>query len=487
MNFNTIPVDLRTPGAFVEFDNSRATTGLSSQTQRVLIIAQRLATGAVTAGVPVQVTNLATAQAAWAKGSMIAAMCEAFLGRYEYAELWGVAVDDDGTGVKAAGSFTVTGPATAAGTLALYIAKKKVSVGVASAATAAQIATSIAAAINADTSLPVTAAVDAAVTTQVNVTARHKGEVGNSIDLRANYNQGDRLPAGVGITIVAMTGGTGNPDIGTALAAIGAVQYTTICTPYVDAENLALLETELAERWDGMHTNDGHCITASAGSHATLATLGNSRNSPHVTIMGTQQSPSWTPIVAALVAAAEASESHPLRPRQALALTGMGAPSVADRYTRQERNLHLYDGIATYTIDDFGACAIERLVTTYKQNEVGADDESYLDIEILRGLSYIRYQVRQRLLLVYPRHMLGDDGGDYAPGLAIATPSGIRAELVGLGKDLERAGIIEDLQDWIDGLLVERPEDDRNRVNIRLTPNLINQLRITATSVQYRV
>lgn len=44
-----------------------------------------------------------------------------------------------------------------------------------------------------------------------------------------------------------MASGSGNPDIATALSAIGDAQYKTIIMPYTDASNLAALEVELTE------------------------------------------------------------------------------------------------------------------------------------------------------------------------------------------------------------------------------------------------
>ena len=439
------------------------------------------------AGVPLRVTNKETAQQAFGYSSMLATMCAAWLTQTEVVELWAVALDDLVAGVKAAGTITFTGPATAAGTLQLYVAGKKVPVGVTSAMTAAQLATATAAAINADATLPITAAVNGVVTTQVDTTARHKGLVGNSIDVRANYNQEDRLPPGVGITIVCPTAGAGNPDITAALAAIGAVQYQTIVMPYTDANNLTALEGELSTRWDGLHANDGHAYTAVAGTHADASTLGDSRNSPHLTVMGVQKSPTWLPIIAAQVAAADAAEPDPARPRQTLPLKSVWPPSVADRYTRAERNIHLGDGIATYTVDEGGVCRIERLVTTYKTNAQNAPDASYRDVEVLRSLAFIRYQVRARISSVYPRHKLAGDDIVVNPGQAVATPRSMRTELIAVFKDLERAAIVEDIEQFKDELNVRINRDDPNRVDALMPPDLVNQLRVFAGVIQYRL
>src|SRR5690606_14283898 len=121
-----------------------------------------------------------------------------------------VALDDPEGGSAAEGTLVVTGPATAAGTVALYIAGRRLSIAVASGDTGNSVADAIAAEINDDDTLPVTAA---AVTGTVTVTARHAGVIGNDIDLRVSYYSGEALPAGIGIAITAMAGGAGDVDV----------------------------------------------------------------------------------------------------------------------------------------------------------------------------------------------------------------------------------------------------------------------------------
>ena len=70
ISFDQIPVDLRTPGAFVEIDNSAAVRGLPGMPSHILVIGQRLAAGTVAAGVPTQVLTEAAAETYAGRGSM---------------------------------------------------------------------------------------------------------------------------------------------------------------------------------------------------------------------------------------------------------------------------------------------------------------------------------------------------------------------------------------------------------------------------------
>jgi phage tail sheath gpL-like len=75
----------------------------------------------------------------------------------------------------------------------------------------------------------------------------------------------------------------------------------------------------------------------------------------------------------------------PARPLQTLVLRGFLAPAKADQLLRSERNILLYDGISTYTIDRDGTTRIERQITTYQTNSASLPDASYLDINTPRN------------------------------------------------------------------------------------------------------
>lgn len=484
---STIPNIVLTPGVFVEFDGSRAFSGLPGQRHRVLLMGQRLPAGSADVGVPLRVTSAQQAETYYGRGSNLAAMVAAFKHANEYTETWAVALDDADAATEAEGSVTVTGPATGAGTLHLYVAGRRVAVGVASGDSADDIAAAVVEAINDNTELPVTAEVDAEDEHIVLLTARNAGEVGNCIDVRANYHQGELLPSGVGVEILNPTGGAGNPDVADVLAAIGDTQYLTIVTPWLDGANLTALETELAGRWEGMQANDGHAFAVRHGSFSEISQFVETRNSPHVTVLGHQNSPTPSYEFAAVLAAIDSREPDPGRPRQTLALPGVMAPSVGDRYTRPERNIHLQDGVSTFTVDDGGVCRIERLVTTYVTNPGGVTDIAYRDLVTIRNLSYQRFAVIAMFTNTYPRHKLAKDGTNFRAGQPVATPRLLRGSIIGLYQELELAGLVEDLAQFADDLVVQISQSDPNRVDVVLPPNLINQLRVIAARIEFRL
>lgn len=489
ISFNQIPINLMTPGVYVEFDNSKAIRGLPGMPSKALIIGQRLSTGTVAKLVPTKVTSVNQAIEYFGRGSMLHQMVAAFKANNSTTELECVALDDLGAGVAATGQLSVVGPATATGTQYLYIAGRRIAVGITVGDAATAIATAIAAAINAEGDLPVTAAVNGTDAFKVDIAARHKGLVGNDIDIRLNYYSGEKTPSGVAITITAMANGDGNPDVADVITAVGDAWYNTVVMPYTDAANLVVLETELAGRWGPMRPIEGHAFAAAAGSFSTLSTLGDSRNSPHLTVMGTNGSPTPPVEVAAMLAgvAAYYGNIDPARPFQTLPLIGMLPPAVATRFTREERNLLLLDGISTFTVDAAGRCLVERLVTTYNLNAQGLLDTSYLDVNILLTLAYLRYSFRARFSQKFPRHKLADDGTKFGAGQAVMTPKIAKAECYALFRAWEEVGLVENFDQFKTDLVVERNVTDPNRLDILLPPDLMNQLRVTAAQIQYLV
>lgn len=138
-------------------------------------------------------------------------------------------------------------------------------------------------------------------------------------------------------------------------------------------------------------------------------------------------------------------------------------------------------------VDAGGLVLIERLITTYQTNAYGVDDASYLDIETMRTLAYLRLTVRARIATKFPRHKLAADGTQFGPGQAIVTPNIIRAELVALFMDWMDAGLAEGLEQFKRDLLVQRSATDPNRVDAVIPPDVINQFRVFAAQVQFRL
>jgi phage tail sheath gpL-like len=486
ISFSMIPTDVRVPGAYVEFDASKALSGLPPAPQKILVIGQRTAAGIVPALTPTRILSRDEAIQNFGRGSQLAAMCSALKAVNDRTEAWAIALDDLLAGTAATKTITFTGPATGAGTLALLIAGVKVPVAVTNAETATQIATAVAAAVNANLDLPVTAGSALGVVT---LTARHKGTTGNDIDVRVNHYQGELLPAGITVAVAAGVAGAGNPDIATVFATIADEAFQTIILPFTDAATLDAVDTELEARSGPMRMVEGMAFGARSDTLGNLLNFGATRNGKYVSIMGGKGLPTPPYAIAAAYGAQVAYYGgiDPARPFQTLPLPGVLAPKMTDRFSQSERENLLRDGISTFKVDAGGTVLIERAITTYQVNSQNLEDISFLDVNTPLTLFYLRIAVRSRISLRFPRCKLAGDNARVAPGQAIVRPKDIRAELIALFRDLEDAGLVEDIDQFKNDLIVERNPSDPSRIDALIPPNIVNQFRVFAGRVEFRL
>lgn len=491
VSFNTIPSNVRTPLFYAEMDNTQA--GYFTQNLRILVVGQKLAAGSAPENVPVLTTRTDEAKNLFGLASMLTDMHEIVRMNDLIGEVHCLPVVDPVGGVAAAGTITFSGAPTEAGTLNLYIGDDRVQVAVTTSHTAATLAAAVAAAINADTTLPVTAAAVGAVVTN---TARHKGLLGNDIKTQFNYRGsagGEATPAGLNAVIVQMAGGTGVPNFDAAIAALGDEEYDFIIHPYSDTATLDLFKTLMndnAGRWSYSKQIYGHVYTAKRESLVNLQNFGVLRNDQHHTIAGFEAgvpSPVWKYAAAYGARNAVFIKADPARPTQTGILQGILPAPANQRFIKAEREVLLNAGIATSIVGAGGDVMIERAITTYQKNSFGQKDPSYLDSETMHQLATVTRRMRYRITQKYPRHKKGEDGTVFGSGQAIITPKVARGEFLAEYKLMEREGLVENYKLFAKYLIVENNPNDPNRLDVLFPPDLVNQLRVFAVLVQFRL
>lgn len=483
ITIDRVPANLRVPGVYAEINNSNALSGAQRLVYRRLIIATMLAGGTAVAGVPVQCLSEPAASGLFGAGSVAHGMVAAAIANDPFTDLYVLPIGDPGAGVAATQTLTVTGNATAASVLSLYVAGRLVQVSVAAADTPTLVAGKIVTAVTAATSLPVTATAAVGVVT---FTAKNKGATGNDIDIRANYN-GEKTPAGLTLAFVAPTNGAGNPDITANLAALGDSWFQAWATAYTDTTNLAAIETDQYNRWGPLRESEGHVFGALRGTYSAVAAIGLARNSEHLTLVQSikEPTPAYEKAAETMSIYAQAVANDPARPVQNLPYLWAKPAIESDRLTITERNVLLFDGIATTKVTAGGVMQAERLITTYKTNSAGGTDVSFLDSETQATLLYLRHDLKDRILRKFPRSKLADDGNRFGPGQDIVTPKSFKAELVAWAMEMQEIGIVENIDSFKALTFSERDVGDRNRLNNLVVPDLVNQLRIVANKIQF--
>jgi phage tail sheath gpL-like len=492
VSFNYIPAGngVRVPLFYAEMDNSQA--GYFSQPVRSLLIGQKLTAGTALVSTPYLVSTTSQAIALFGRGSMLARMHAVYRLSDPTGEVWCMAAADAGAGVAATGTITVTGPATAAGTINLYIGAQNVQVAVGSTDAANTIATNINAAINAALDLGVTSTV---ATNVVTMTCRWKGTTGNDILVIDSFRGtagGESLPTGVALAYVAMASGATNPTLTTLITAMGDDPYDFVIHPYTDSTSLDVFATEYGDasgRWSWSRQIYGHCYSALRGALGALVTAGGLRNDPHHTIAAIDVDcphPAYEYAAAYGARNAVYIAADPARPTQTGQLTGLIAPRPGKKFIWTERNSLLTYGIATSFVVS-GVLQIERAITTYQKNTFGQADPSYLDSETLHTAAYVLRYLSNAITSKYARHKLANDGTRYGAGNAVVTPSVIRSEVLAAYDVLETLGIVENKEAFAAHLIVERDTLNPNRLNVLFPPDYVNQLRVFAVLNQFRL
>ena len=486
--FNQIALNILTPGVFAEFDNSRAVQGVSLYPQTVLITGQKLGTGTATAGVMYAVESAAEAIVLFGATSQLAQMIAAYKTHDPLTELFACSTAAD-AGTNAAGNITWSGTATEAGEIVFYVGGRRVPVAVADGDTAATIETSALAAFALQNDLPVTVAANAA--TGVDFTAVQDGTIGNSIFLGVCLLPGERVPAGITMAaITAMASGATDPAYSGVITAMGDDWYTGIaCGNPVDSV-MDAFETELEDRWGPMRAIEGFLYAALYDTRANLTTAGNARNSLTTRLMGAEKSAAlplpWELAAATLAIRTARNKVDPARSVTGSSYKGYNAAPRGARFSRAERDVLLSDGVSTVYAGSDGRLRLERLVTTWQTNAQSIPDTSYQDVTTTDLLAALRYSVRARISSKFAQFKLTDDGNPIPAGQPIVSPAIIKDELIILFQEWQGLGWVENLEQFVEELTVERSETDPNRVDVILPPDLINNFLVCAVRIAFK-
>ena len=480
--FNTIPAGWKVPGVYGEILPGQNSNAAMVVPPKILLVGQKLTAGSATAEVIRRVYSADEVGALCGRGSMLHQMAKKSFANAPYVPTYLLPLAD-AAGTKATRTITITGTATQAGALFAYVGDTLYQVNVAIGATGAQIATALAAAITNDVDRYTDAA---AATTVVTLTARHAGVDAGVVPATYNRFSTQVLPTGLTVAVSALAAGTVNPSLANGIAAMADEWFPTIVAPYTDSTNLDLLKAEMVDRWGALRSIEGNAFTYQLDTVTNELTFATSRNDYALSPIdcNDRQTPPFATICCD--AALDAAEPDPAKPRHTLICAGTLAKGRAGRRTAAERNNLINGGISTSVVNDDGSVAIEYLTTSYRTNTYGAPDSNYFDIENLRTVASIRYSARTRWKAKYRRAKLGPDG---STGDNVVTPSVVKGEFSAMYDDWMAAG-------WVKGgaaktrflaaMLAQINSVDPNRMDALITPELMNQQRILAISIQFK-
>jgi len=416
----------------------------------------------VAAATPTRIFSEAEAAEQFGYGSMVHIMAKAALKANKYLQLSICALADSGS-TKAAGDITITGTATTAGSLKLYIGNVLCEADIVVGDTAHEVALTLQAKMETFNYLPVVFDVDA-LTGKLDFVAKNAGTIGNDIGIETILSSD-----GLAVAETAMTSGATNPDVDTALTPVQPEDYNILITPYAIQADLVKVRDHLDLVSGPMEQRPCTSVFGMSGTLAAATTLGNGVN--HARIVGAflRSTRSMPYEIAAAFASVMAFEEDPAMPLNTLELKGLHAPTIANRFTRTEQETLLNNGVSPVMVGPGEKVQIVRAISTYVKDAQGIDDISLLDITSIRTLDYVRLVCVERISLRFPRSKL-----------STRTANMVRSELYDVLKKLEALEIVENVDDNADELIVEADLQDPNRLNAKVPSDVVNGLHVFA-------
>lgn len=481
-----VPANILVPFMGMEFDPSRAAGGPATLQIQTLIIGQKLAAGTGAVNEPHLVSNADEVAVLAGFGSQAHIAAIKFFLNNSSTTTYVMLQEDAATSTAATVGLTVTGTAAANGELVTYINGVRYAVGVLAAEDPTAIAAKIAAAITADVDSPFTASSLAGVVT---LTAKNKGITAGLIRVDYNRNSGEVFPTDVSVATGAITPGAVDPDAQDIVDNIGDYWFQFYVGAFDDTTNLDVIETFLNDRFGVLEQKDGMYYFGKKDTRANLITFStdSARNSQSVS-MGAVTDIPQTPIeiMAAYVGQAAASvQDDPSVPLHRLTLQGITPPLRSERWDLIERNQLAVNGIMTFT-NDLGVQS-ESTVTMYLKNSAGASDIAYQFQNTLFNLQRQRFTFNNVIQTKYPRAKLADTIAGKGAGQIIMTPNIGKMEAIAWFKTQEKLGQVENLDQFIADLVVERDTTNVNRLNWLMSPDLMNQFIVGSTINQFQL
>lgn len=497
----------RIPFIYVDFDNSRAISPGGHQNYNVLLIGQKniekSGESIPESLKPIRVRheNEVADQFGW--GSILHQMAKGYFSNFPTAKTYVLPLSDPKAATSSQWKIGLKGKPVGSGIIPLWITGKKMEVVFNEDSTAQEVLNLFCEKINQDLSLPVSSQVSGfkktdqpeqkdkvSAAVELILTAKNKGELSQSLDVAFEWGQ-TQQPESIQLKLNSFTPGQGAIDLTEGLSQIFDHQFHLIVCPYLDFENLKRLDEDLKDRFSASRQLEGHLIGAFLGKEADLLDEKKTKlvHSKHMTLLAVGESsptPAWVWAACLTSIIAKEGQTDPARPFHTLPILGCMAPEESARYERATRSRLLQEGFSTLSVDFNDTPRIERLITTYL-NPQSPSDESYLSLNTLLTLSYLRFSFVHYFAAKYPRHKLANDTATLQPGCAILTPQTAKCEAIALFLSWEERGLVENFSQFKTDLIVQRNTKDRGRLDFLMSPRLVSQLNVIGANISFLI
>jgi len=469
--FNEIPGNIKVPSSNSEFDYSNAKRGVPGNPQKAAIIGQMTSEGEGIANTAYRIRSEENSITIGGTGSVIHLATIAAYKSNKLLDLTIVPVAD-GVGNAAVGTITVANVPTTPGQYRIWIANEFVDVAVDKDDAVNDIAINIKEAINLkEDKMPIQATVATAIVT---LTARNKGLLGNNIPV-AYLNTGVKTTT---LTVVQPTGGTVDPDITNALLAIEPTHYIKIQSCNNDATNLGLLKDHVVEVSKPVEKRFAMGVFGYTGIQATIETLcGTTLDEGRLSCAykkytkTSERGHSLDYELAAAYMSKWCQFQDPARPLNHEVLVGIAPASESNDFSWTQKQSLLTNGVTPIANTTGNQVEIVRAVTTATTNDVGIKTDVKLDVTTITSSDFGAVATNTKQQTVYRG----------ANGKAITGIDGnIRDLVISVARDLETARIYRNVEDNLDGFIVEEDNTNVGQYNCEIPTPVVPGLHVFA-------
>ena len=295
-------------------------------------------------------------------------------------------LDDDGSGVAAAGDITPSGAATGSASFVVKISEERSEpFTVASGDSVATIVTAMTAAINANVNMQMLATDN---TTVLDLAAKWKGSSGNDLVIEVEATSEDN--SGITFALTQPTGGLVNPDVDDALNQVGDVWETLFlnCMEFDDTT------TFLDARWGSLSKRPGVAFTgntetAVATAYGTSAGRKTDRSNAYLVAPASNNMP-YQVAAAQLVDVAKVAQNNPARDYGSQTAPTITPGADGSQWNYTQRDTAVKNGCSTSIIRD-NVLTMQDTVTFYHPD--GDPTPAYRYVVDIVKLQQIYYQL----------------------------------------------------------------------------------------------
>jgi phage tail sheath gpL-like len=487
------------PGNYLEVNFAQGAGSLGTATYAILLIGNKTTAGSATAdsviygpgpNSPVALATVQDAIGLFGQGSELHRMYRRIVAINNTTPIYAVAVAESG-GAAATLAITFATPATANGSVRLWVGDEFVDSPITSGDTVTTIAAAVAAAINTKLDWAVTATNAAGVLT---ITAKNKGPRGNWLRGSANI-----IGTGVGTTSSVnaqtfFTGGTTADSNSTALATILPFRYYYVVSAAEDATQFGAVSSQISTQALPITGIRARCIAGSVDTSGNATTIATGLNSARAELVWMQNS-DWTPAeLAANAAGVYALAETPLAFR--CNYSGYGniagdqatwrvpAPRSGTAPTRPTVKAALNNGITPIAVNANGTTYLVKRITT---RSLSGSNNDYRIRDAHKVTVCDRYgdDLLNKFGLQFTGKNVADDpppgGRPLAPN--VVSPRVVKAAVNKLTSDYSDLGLVQRADQIQAGTIVIRETSPTTRISCRVPLQTVDILDQVATAL----